>query len=240
MTNPVEYPWPYEWVPETPSRFELTLNSLYNTNPFRAARRQLGPIVIQWKGSFTFSSDKAWYRKAALMARLKGGENYLRLFDPQRCYPRGVAAGLNFTTVKTIKASAGESFSDGTMFSDGTGWSDASGYGALASAAMSGGDTLVIAGLIASQATSFAAGDLLELGGYLYEVSNDAPSDVDGKAQVVICPPLRKSALVGDPVKFDHPTSPFQVVQEQDPITDRQAANLGSFGFSFVEVVPEI
>lgn len=239
MTSPIEFKWPHDWVPET-STFDVLPTSLYATNPFRAARRQLGPIVFQWKGRFTLPIDRKWYRKAALMARLQGGVHYLRIFDPHRCYPRGVAAGLNLETAKPLKASVGEPFSDGTYFSDGKGWSDASGLAALASAAPVGGNTLVIGGLIASQDLSIAAGDLLELGGFLYEVLNDAPSNADGEAQVMICPPLRKAALAGDPVNFDHPTSPFQVVQEDEPVIERQAANFGSFGFAFVEALTEL
>ena len=78
----------------------------------------------------------------------------------------------------------------------------------------------------------------LELGGYLYEVLDDAASDASGATRVMITPNLRQAALTGDLVNFDHPTSPMQVQQQDGASIERRAANIGAVAFAFVEKLP--
>lgn len=232
-----EINWPTaDWARPSSCSFTPRTRSLFSSSPLRRGRRVFGSIVDQWVAQVTFDNlpPQLWTQLSALIARLDGPAGTLRMWDASRFLPRGMAAGLNLDTVVGI----GQPFSDNTYFTDGTGWLDVSAYGVVMAGQPAGSDSILIGGLIANQPLSLAAGDLFEVGGYLYMATADTASDANGMARVMIRPRLRLPALAGDSVKFAYPTSPFQLVDDEQGGVEVASPVFGSFGLSLVEIVP--
>ncbi len=231
----VELIWPTNVRPSSRS-FTIRTRSLFSSSPLRRSRRVFGSIVDLWVAQLTYDQlpPEIWLSLDAMLSRLDGPSGIIRMWDAARYLPRGVAAGINIDSTTTI----GSPFSDGTYFTDGTGWLDASTYGVVDGRQEVGSDTIVIGGLIADQAISLEAGDLFEVGGYLYMVTVRAASNASGKALAMIRPRLRTTVLPGDPIKFAYPTSPFQLADDDQGSVEVSAPVFGSFGLSLVELVP--
>ncbi len=208
----IEHRWPLSIVADM-SQFRVETKSLYSSSPFRPAVQATGPVVKYWMADVTFpiANDSKWPEMMAMMARLSGRSNILRIPDFARPLPFGVAAGKHKFSVP-----AGAPFSDSTYFSDGTGWDDKSSTGFLAANSEAGQDTVLISGLVANQTKSIEFSDLMEIDGYLYSSLVRASSNAAGQARVVIDPPLRTNVYSGSPVLFEYPTSPFQIAGEAE------------------------
>lgn len=179
--------------------------------------------------------EAVWRQIRAFLVRLDGGVNLVRMFDPFSGYPRGVAAGIsrsNFSIPGTSK------FSDGTSFTDGTAFRDGSLVANLARDHQRGERNVYLSGLIPSQVSAFLAGDMMEIGGYLYMATSDVKSDSAGKSLVPIMPPLRQdqTVLASGPVNFDHPTSTF--VLQSDAGINIDINLSGEIGIQLAEYLP--
>lgn len=229
------YPWPLTYRPAT-CTFRIATRSTFGASPMRAGRRVYGAVIEQWTVEMSFPDlgPDYWRPLKALIGRLRGPQNAVRLWDPSRHLPLGAAAGLNLASTSEI----GDPFSDGTRFADGFGWSTQSAFGSVVAAAPLGARDVVMGGLVPSQAVSLAEADLFELGGWLYEVSMTASSNASGQAVVSFQPGLRAAVVPGDVVRFAFPTSPFQLADDDQGRVDIQAPMFGSIGFSATEALP--
>lgn len=217
----------------------ITTQSIVSTSPLRRARRVFGTIVDQWTVEMTFDrlAPETWMNLSGLLSTLDGPAGIVRMWDPSRFLPRGMAAGLNMET-GLHGVGIGAPFSDSTYFSDGTGWLDVSAYGAVRDAQEIGSKFITLTGLVASQAASLLAGDLMEIQGYLYQVARTVASDASGETMCEIRPRLRSKLLAGDPVKFAYPTSPFQLTTDDQVGVDLSTPMDGSIGLKLIEVLP--
>lgn len=225
-----EFAWPLTWPVIDGNRFALKQRALFAASPLRGSRRVMSPLVEVWTCSFAMPSDRRWPEVDAFVANLDAGMHTVRMFDHMRRYPRGVAGGYN--------SSSPETWSDGTLWSDNTGWLSGAMAGAAHASAAAGAKALTISGLVASQARSFASGDLIEVGGYAYMIVGDTPSDASGRATVAIRPALRTAVVAGDVVKLAFATSPFQIIAD-DYAADRTMFGRGSVSLTMVELLPE-
>lgn len=233
----VEFTWPTTVRPSS-CKFTITTQSIVSNSPLRKSRRVFGTIVDQWTVELTFERlpPEVWMPLSGLLSTLDGPAGILRMWEPARYLPYGMAAGLNMETAPAL--GIGAPFSDGTYFTDGTGWLDVSSYAAVRDAQPIGSKFVTLTGLVASQATSLIAGDLMEIQGYLYQVARTVASDAAGETLCEIRPRLRTALLPGDPVKFDFPSSPFQLTSDDQTGADMSAPMFGSLGLKLFEVLP--
>jgi hypothetical protein len=230
-------------LPST-AEFTLIARSLTSGSPFSGSRLVTGPIYHQWMAKMVWNnlrSDKM-DRIEAILARADGQSGAIRIFHPAKRVPRGVAAGVNLSnwnpSTGASNVGQGSPWSDSTMFSDGFGWSEGSIFAAAGAAAKAGADTILIGGLTPSQALGIASGDLLEIGGYLYRATFDAPSDAQGFARVPIRPRLRYDIVSGDQIRLKDATSPFMFAEDQAGVEYHSRGLSGSFGATLMEIVP--
>lgn len=235
MTDLPEYRWPRDLLPNA-VQMDWQAFMLTSKMPLRGSRRTSGPIVEVWEAKFTYRDligSAKWGPIRGFLGRLRGSAGIVRIHDPARFLPRGVAAGINMTTRLENLPTA--PFSDGTWFSDGTGWTDAATAGTIAATAPVKAEWIKVGGLVPSQTLSIGASDLLEIGGRLYEALIDAPSDAAGCALIQIGPRLRAPALPGDRVEFAYPSSPFQLVDKRPTMEVRGGGARTDFGLDLVE-----
>lgn len=230
-----EYRWPRDLYPNS-VQMDWQSYALTSKLPLRGSRRSSGPLVEVWEAKLTYRDligAEAWAPIRGFLGRLRGTAGLIRIHDPARALPRGVAAGINRST--RLESLIGQPFGDGTIFSDGTGWVDASTAGTIAIAAPIKSEWIAIGGLVPSQGLALGASDLLEIAGRLYEVLVDAASDAAGVALVQIGPRLRAPVLAGDRVEFAHASSPFQVVDKRPTMEVRSSGLRTDFGLDLVE-----
>ena len=127
-------------------------------------------------------------------------------------------------------------FDDGSMFQSGIASST------VGAAGKRGAEYVTVTGLIASQATGFARGDMISIArgseghGFLHRVVADAPTDADGNAAVRIRPRLRESIAIGQVVHFLAARGVFQVAEQDGLFTTREPGGLGQPSIRLVEV----
>jgi hypothetical protein len=228
----IEYRWPLYIAPQS-SSFRIQTRNIAASSPFRANVQTTGSIAKNWVADIAFGikDENEWPEMMAVLSRVEGGENLIRMPCFARPLPFGVAAGKSKLSTTTQQA-----FSDGTLFSDGTGWTENSSLGFLSQNALIGQDTVLISGLVPNQTKSIEFSDLMEIDGFLYKSQVRASSDATGKSRVVITPPLRTNVYSGAPVLFEYPTSPFQVLEDVSP-TLSQGGGYGDVPIPFLDPV---
>jgi hypothetical protein len=233
----IEYRWPLAIRCQPPSQLIPLTRSLSARSPLRADTQSGGAIVRQWRMTLNFTGLTARDHRsiAALINRLDGVVNTLRIGPHDLCKPLGAAAGWGDAAPLLTSAA----FSDGTRFSDGTGWTEASRQGLMSESAPAGRDTIIIGGLLPNRTDSLLTGDMMEIGGYLYSVQNDCASDHLGRARAVIWPRLRRNAPAGTAVLFDNPTSPFHLADGSQTAMAIGLGHLGNIGLDLIERLPE-
>lgn len=233
----IEIVWPTTIRPAS-AKFDIATRTVFSSSALRRSRTAFGSVIQQWTAELSFENlpPDLWARIDGLRSGLDGPLGVIRMWHPVRYLPLGMAAGLNMSTVFAL--GNGSPFSDGTYFSDGKGFLDASAWGTVATSLDIGSEYVTLGGLVASQPLSIAAGDLFEIGGYLYRAVQDAASDASGKSSIMIRPRLRTRVLAGDPVKFAYPTSPFQLADDSQGAVEMTPPDFGGLGLSLVEIIP--
>lgn len=232
-----EYRWPIDIRCAPPSVLTPVTRVLGAQSLFTGQTSSGGAVAEFWKlqMNFTGLTARDHRRAASILLDLSDGSNTLLIGPHDLCKPLGAAAGWG----AAAPVSTQRPFSDGTLFTDGTGWTDAARQASVRDNVPAGRNTLVIAGLLPNRPDSLLAGDMMEIGGYLYACRRDTASDSSGCASVTLWPRLRLPAFAGAPVNFDHPVSPFQPARDAELGVSIGLGHLGGFGFSLVEKLPE-
>lgn len=154
---------------------------------------------------------------------LEGPTNPVRLFDRWRPFPRALLGEKS-------------GFSDGTFFDDGTGFTD--GWSPMVVTAASQGERRVHVEDLPASKECFRRGDLIGLGGYLYELRAGVTSNADGEALLNILPGLRANVAPGDRVTLWRPRVAMRFANSGDFEIARQGRNPVRVELNFVEDVP--
>lgn len=172
-----------------------------------------GPTAAFWQPEFTFSiSDPETYLQyRRFVMKLRGGKVLCRLSDPT------MWAGVVFATQPRGAGGAGPTVN-------------------IADDAPSGAETITLKNLIPSQATAFKAQDMIGIGENLYPIEDDAPSNSDGEASVVLGIPLRFGVAADDPVNTLRPTGLFRLVSGSEDLAMTLDGVGAAFTLGFMEV----
>lgn len=219
------FEWPSDQILQAISgNFRLSNISGLSTSPYTGAHKaaSLGQI---WVANLTFHIPdlREVHLMQGFLDLLEGPVNPVRIYDRWRPVPIPLAGGKS-------------PFSDGSYFTDGTGWTD--GYGPMLMAAVAqGANYLTMDGLPAST-ECFRRGDLIGIGGYLYELKYGVTANVSGEAGVTVHPGLRAGAAADDPVTLYRPTVPMRLATDADAAINRSGNHGEPFSLTFVEDVP--
>ena len=218
-----------------PTSGSISSTSKY-TGSTRAAKLPNSPWVV--KMVLPVRKLAWWVDIEALLAKLDGPSNWIRLYHPLKILPRGVACGFN----RDNAAGTGlTTFSDSTIFSDGTQFVDRGTRTILARTHLRGENNVLIQGLVPSQELSIMTGDHMEIGGYLHMAVATVKSDASGKALVPIRPELRVDIVASsllNYVEFERATSPFMMSTQDFSGFDVRPPDIGNAGLDFIEVLP--
>lgn len=248
--------WPRAMLRSVQTSFNLASLNGQATPIFSARPRPFGdPLEQRW--FFTFQSPPlgeketfGWgsaprearrrpsYREArGRIARLRGTSGKVRLFDPTNHRPY-----YNLVTGLTKS-----NWSDGSTFSDGSQW--VSGYLppviVVDEAAEAGAESIVVRELPESVQSVMRIGDPFEgipgcerpeYGEY-HTIVEDATSNAVGKTRLYFQPGLRGALNPGDQIRLNYPTSVFALLDDKQGEMQNEIMT-GSFGASFVEVLP--
>lgn len=220
----VNWPATPGWAPAS-SGFRLRSFSLLSGSPYTGAHKAVS-IGQVWVCQITLQqrSVEQNHIMGAFLNALEGPSGVVRIFDWLRKSPRLLSVD-NYP------------FDDGTWFDDGFGWTD-SGYAPLLTADAARGDKQVSMEGLPVSAPAFRRGDLIELGGYLYELTRDASGDADGEATIFIQPGLRAGLADGDPVRIYYPSCPMRMTPDTEAMLDRDLFVGAPATLTFVEDVP--
>lgn len=230
--------WPRAWWPWVTGQFALMPKSQRSSSPWTQRQNIYGPHVQYWTAKFTFKPlrNVEASQREALIERLGGGANLLRMGHPLRAHPQ-------YSREQTPTT---EPFSDSTLFTDGSGWVS----GLLppqiycAGSAARGETSVIVGGLPLSTARVLRAGDCVEFQRdgiadetpSFHRVVRDAPTDAFGETRIEFLPPLRKGLAAGDAVVLDYPTTVFRLTDDSQGMVDYQAS-IGAMGFSLIEAL---
>lgn len=154
---------------------------------------------------------------------LEGPVNPVRMFDHLRLAP--------------VLLSGGSSpFSDGSYFTDGTGWTD--GYEPMLTANVAQGANFVAMDGLPASTECFRRGDLIGIGGYLYELKHGGTTNSSGAIGVTVQPGLRLGAAADDPVTLYRPTVPMRLATDIEAAISRSYQWGSPFELAFVEDIP--
>ena len=238
MAQPVIYEFKRDWGKAITAPIILRGGTLGSVSKYTGQTRVTKLPSRRWSLQVIIPPQKEeiWRELRAFINKLDDGANYVRMFDPFSCIPRGVAAGINRSN---YRAAGTEPFSDATLFSDGTGFKSGSLQARLARNHIRGETAVLIDGLVANQAQSLMVDDKIGIAGYLYQVIHSVSSDANGQALVPIRPALRVPSVASASdgiVNFEFPTSIFVMVDP--PAISPGPSGTGQIGFSFEEVLP--
>jgi hypothetical protein len=187
----------------------------FSVSQFTGTRKTAIGGQRPWVGRIQFDNvadddnQRSWREIRSLLMRLAGTANRLRMFDPNFCYPKGIAAGIHRDN---FEAPGTGLFDDDTDFDDGDLFKGGAEYCFLARDHARGEDNVLLKGLIPNQPLSLAACDEIEVAGYKHSVLADVGSDAAGMTLAPITPPLRVDVLAQDvlaKVGLTFASSPF-------------------------------
>lgn len=219
------YDWPSDQALQAISgTFRLSNISALSSSPYTGAHKaaSLGQL---WVASLTFSIFELAevHLMQGFLDMLEGPVNPVRIYDRWRPFPKALHGGVS-------------AFSDGSLFSDGTGWTD--GYGPILLAAVAQGANVITMEDLPVSTECFRRGDLIGIGGYLYEIKIGVTANSSGQAAVTIQPGLRAGAAIGDPVTLYRPTVPMRLASDADAAINRSGNHGEPFNLTFVEDIP--
>lgn len=219
----------------------------YNVSSIGSQTREVFPgglIVARFEAKMTMPDleEDRWREHDGLLARLRGIDGTIRLWDAARPEPR----------YNALVARSKASWDDGTYFSDGSGWESGPlpPYVVVDQRAARGSNSLMLRGFQASLAAVLRPGDLFEARpnglpsehSHLYLVTRTSNTNADGKTRVHFEPGLRKSLCAGDQIVLgggaERPMGIFRLASDDEGLIDVRAPIIGSLGLSFIEVLP--
>lgn len=220
--------WPPEIKPETVS-FYLQPNTLLQSSPATRKRRTVRLKGTRWvcEMSIACAREKAQPLEA-LLDRLRGPSGTVALWDPDRIDPlgtnldRGSIGDTRFTDLTT--------FTDSTIFDGGP-----AGIRLLSAYAVGATDIWVDG--FPQSTTQLLAGDNVEIGARLYRLTADAVADSLGRAYLYLNRGLLAAAALGDLVTRTRASSPFAMVDDNQPKRASDSAGRNQFNLSFLEVL---
>lgn len=216
------------------SRFRPMAVNLTSRGLFTGKQLVDGPIYQIWQASIEFPplEREKWQEIEAIIVRAYDNRTPFRVFDPMRQKPLG--------TFGNAGTGVGTRWGDDTTWSDGTLWDDEYFNGmAAAENAPAGRDSLLIEGAPAGQQRVSVPGDVIEINGFLYQVTNETHANAGGQVRINVRPRLREGVVVGDQIRAFRAKGSFYV---KDPanfmITRNSYTKWGSTSIEFVEALP--
>lgn len=219
----------------------------YNSSSLVSGTRELvrgGVLTQRFEAKLARSSlDEAlWRDQDGLFAALRGTDGFIRLWDQARPEP--------FFN-QTVQGS-GTPWAGGATWSNGQLWTAGKLPPFVVSAELGerGVNYLRMQGFPAALSGVLRRGDLFEIRpngipadhGHLYVVTRWANSDANGWTGVEFEPGLRKGVAAGDMIVLggsgSAPTSVFRFNSDDEGDIEVRAPNFGSFGATFIEVLP--
>lgn len=186
------------------------------TGAFNPRPRSGGPRYMLWScvlehGALHDSPERDFRIEwEAFIHKLGGTSTAFRVFDPKRCLPRGKAAGLwlgQTDRTEYFRTDGGSSWSISTASRRVGG----AGFCLVGADAPREANAVVLSGLVAGE-TVFRRGDLVEIGGNLHEIGEEAVADASGRSAVTLNNRLWKPALAGDMVNLTRPRGRFVMI----------------------------
>ncbi len=204
-----------------------------------------GMMVQRFEAKLTMPDmeSEQWRDHDGLFAALRGIEGRLRLWDHARPQPH-----YNSTVQES-----GATWDGGATWAEGGLWSAGllPPFVTVAETAGRGANSILLSGFPASLTGVLRRGDLSEARpngipadhGHLYVITRWANSNTEGQARVYFEPGLRKGLRAGDMWVIGgggmKPSSVFRLASDDEGSIDVRAPNLGSFGVSLIEVLPQ-
>lgn len=241
---PTIYTLSLDKIKSAAGKFRLRPNSVVSLGQFTGVRSVYGPVSSLWTAEIsTAQMERAdWQYLSAFFSRGRGVAGLVRMTDPWRRYPLRDQMLLDANGLGTTF------FADDTAFVDGTGFISGllSPLASVYENESAGANSLVMAGLPISLTPVFYAGDIFEIRpagiasthGNLYEISNNANTDVNGRVMVDFEPELYSGIAAGDQIVLREPTTVFRPNSDDEGVVERYLADLGATGFSLVEERP--
>ncbi len=215
------------------SRFRPVSVSLTSRGFFTGKQLVDGPLYQVWQASMELPPlERAlWQEIESVVTRAYDNRMPFLVFDPMRQKPLGAFGNTG---------SGGALWGDDTTWGDGTLWSEEYFNGmAAAENAPAGRDSLLIDGAPADQPNVSVAGDVVEINGFLYQITNTTNADGLGRVRINLRPRLREGVVVGDQIIAFRAMGSFYV---KDPssfmITRNSYTKWGSASIEFVEALP--
>jgi hypothetical protein len=229
---PETFDWPEDFRPRE-CAFWLQATTTLLASPITSATQAIARPGARWTCEVSFDpvGGARSARLDALLARLEGPLNRVRLWDFRRPRPRGPAGSYGAV------APGGFAWTPGPSWGDGTAWRDApqAAAPALRLAAARGATTLASWGW-AANASPLLAGDYIGIAGRAYMVVEDAPAaSALGRAALRIMPGLRADAGVGTAIGTIRATSPFRLIDNDQPANRARPGPFASYALRFIE-----
>lgn len=195
------------------SRFNLvSINQVSPASAFNPLARISGAGGIElWQVDVTFTTmkDDDLDELRRFVMKLRGGKVLARIYDKSKAAAGALTQPRGAGgSGPTVNANAG---------------------------AAAGAESLTLRGLIASQAVSLRAMDMLGVGENLHVAIDTAPSDSGGLATASIRPPLRMGVADGDAVNLVTPTGLFRLLSGDDQLTLLPGNRSDQLTLSFIE-----
>jgi hypothetical protein len=224
--------WPPDLLPSE-CAFYLRANTTLLESPITSVAQAIGRPGARWVCEIALDplSPSQASRLDALLARLAGPLNRIRLWDFRRTRPRGPAGAYGSPPVGSFAWTPSPSWADGTVWLDGVQAASPS----LRLDASRGATTLATWGW-AANAVPLLAGDYLGLLGRAYMVVEDAPNAGPlGRAVLRVAPSLRDDVPAGTPMVLERPSAPFRLADNDQAANRTRPGPFTSYTLRFLE-----
>lgn len=235
--------WPFDSLPEMRS-FRLRA---FNISALASQTQELIPgglMVQRFEAKLTMPDmeEERWRDHDGLFAALRGTDGKIRLWDHARTEP--------YYNQEVARATS--LWDDSSSWDGGAGWENGTlpPYVTIGETCSRGVDNVLLTGFPPSLSGVLRRGDLFEVRpngipaehGHLYVVARRANSNSTGEARVYFNAGFRKGVRPGDQVVIggggEKPQSVFRLASDDEGDIQAQGAMFGSFGVSFIEVLP--
>lgn len=222
---------PYRW------NFYLQNRSTVFRSPLTGSRQVLTRQGARWiaTGGFRLTRDKA-QRFEALLAKMRGQAFTVNLWDLARPEPRGPALDLSSIAASLWVSPGGvlTHFASHDSPPVLTGFAGAAAGLTVYGSHAIGADTLIIRGF-PQYTTQLLAGDYVGLGGYLYMLTDDATANGLNRATLSLNRGLVTAVAHRAAVTLVRPSTPMQLVDDDQPNRGSSSARVFEYSVSLVE-----
>jgi hypothetical protein len=229
---PETFDWPADLRPSE-CAFWLRANTTLLESPITSVAQAIGRPGARWVCEIALDplTPPRASRLDALLARLAGPLNRIRLWDFRRPVPRGPAGNYGFPPVGSFGWTPVPSWGDGTAWLEGTQASSPS----LRLDAPRGATTLATWGW-EPNAAPLLAGDYLGLLGRAYMVVEDAPDAGPlGRAAIRVLPSLRDDVSAGTPLMLERASAPFRLADNDQATNRTRPGPFAAYALRFLE-----